>query len=60
MNRARAAQVRGPEVTPFLLAETARLTGGETLAANLALLEDNARVAAEVAVAYCRLHLSSH
>ena len=60
INRARAAQVRGPEVTPFLLAETARLMGGEALAANLALLEDNARVAAEIAVAYCRLHLSSH
>ena len=60
INRARAAQARGPEVTPFLLAEIARLTGGEALAANLALLEDNARVAAEIAVAYCRLHLSSH
>ena len=47
--------MRGPEVTPFLLAELTRLTGGESLAANLALLEDNARLAAEIAVDYCRL-----
>ena len=55
LDRARSAQVRGPEMTPFLLAELTRLTGGESLAANLALLEDNARVAAEIAVACCRL-----
>ena len=60
LNRALATQVRGPEVTPFLLAELVRLSGGESLAANLALLEDNARVAAEIAVAYCRLHSLSY
>jgi pseudouridylate synthase len=44
--------IRGPAVTPFLLRELVRATGGRTLRANLALLEQNARVAAEVAVAY--------
>ena len=44
--------ISGQAVTPFLLSELARSTGGRTLRANLALLEENARVAAEVAVAY--------
>jgi len=43
--------VGGKARTPFLLSALAELTGGRSLEANLALLEDNARVAAEVAVA---------
>jgi len=46
--------LRGPDVTPFLLAAIAEATGGESVAANLALLENNARVCAEIAVALCR------
>jgi pseudouridine-5'-phosphate glycosidase len=49
--RADAARVGGKSRTPFLLSALAELTGGRSLEANLALLEDNARVAAEVAVA---------
>jgi pseudouridine-5'-phosphate glycosidase len=49
--RMAAAGVSGKAVTPFLLAALAEETGGRSLEANLALLEDNARVAAEVAVA---------
>jgi pseudouridine-5'-phosphate glycosidase len=49
--RADAAGVSGKERTPYLLSALAELTGGRSLEANLALLEDNARVAAEVAVA---------
>ncbi|MCC6189943.1 MAG: pseudouridine-5'-phosphate glycosidase [Anaerolineales bacterium] len=45
------AGLRGSAVTPYLLARVAELTEGHSLAANLALLENNARVAAEVAVA---------
>lgn len=48
---ARAAGVRGAAVTPFLLAAVERATAGRSLAANLALLESNAALAAEVAVA---------
>ncbi len=48
---ARAAGIRGAGVTPFLLAAVERATGGRSLAANLALLESNAGLAAEVAVA---------
>lgn len=43
--------VRGPALSPFLLNRLAELTSGRTLKANLALLRNNARVAAEIAVA---------
>jgi pseudouridylate synthase len=42
--------VRGPAITPFLLSAVADATGGESVEANLALLENNARVGAEIAV----------
>jgi pseudouridine-5'-phosphate glycosidase len=49
--RAERADVHGKARTPFLLAAIAQLTGGRSLEANLALLEDNARVAGLVAAA---------
>jgi pseudouridine-5'-phosphate glycosidase len=55
LERAEAAAeegaVRGQAVTPFLLSRMAEFTGGETMRANLALLRNNALVAAEVAKA---------
>jgi len=48
---AEAAGVHGAQATPFLLARVSALTGGESLRANLALLRNNAQVAAQVAVA---------
>ncbi len=53
--QAAAAGVRGAQVTPFLLAAMGRETTGESLRTNVALLENNARVAAEVAVAIAAL-----
>ena len=44
--------VTGSDRTPFLLAELARLTGGRSLAANIALLVRNARLAGAVAGAW--------
>lgn len=41
--------ISGKEITPFLLAEMSARSAGKTLAANIALLENNARVAAEIA-----------
>jgi len=41
--------VRGKDLTPFLLSCLAERTGGQSLRANLALLESNAGLAAEVA-----------
>ena len=43
--------VRGKEMTPFLLAQIAERTGGESIRANVALLRNNAAVAAQIAVA---------
>jgi pseudouridine-5'-phosphate glycosidase len=43
--------VRGKAVTPYLLACLSERTDGESLEANLALLESNARLAGEVAAA---------
>jgi pseudouridylate synthase len=48
--RAEREGVHGKARTPYLLAALAEITGGRSIEANLALLEDNARVAAEVAV----------
>jgi pseudouridine-5'-phosphate glycosidase len=49
--RADGAGIKGKDRTPFLLSALAEITEGRSLEANLALLEDNARVAAEIAVA---------
>jgi pseudouridine-5'-phosphate glycosidase len=48
---ARAAGVRGAAVTPFLLADIQRRTDGQSVVANLALLENNATLAGRIAVA---------
>jgi pseudouridine-5'-phosphate glycosidase len=45
------AGVRGREVTPWLLSRIVDATDGRSLTANIALVRDNARLAAEVAVA---------
>lgn len=49
---AREQGIRGPATTPFLLAHVARVTAGESVEANKALLLNNARWAARFAVAY--------
>lgn len=41
--------VKGKDVTPFLLKQLGERSGGRTLTANIALLENNARIAAEIA-----------
>lgn len=51
LEEARRRGIGGQAATPFLLAAVARATAGRALAANLALLERNAGVAAAVAVA---------
>ena len=48
--------IHGKEVTPFLLKRIAEITEGKSLKANIALVMNNARVAAEIAVAYAALH----
>lgn len=48
---ARVKKLRSAQVTPFLLGRIAQLTGDRSLKANLSLLKNNARVAAQIAVA---------
>ncbi len=49
MARSLTLDVRGKAVTPFLLSEMEKLTGGKTLTTNRALLVNNAGVAALIA-----------
>ena len=46
-----AAGITGAAVTPFVLGRIAQVTDGRSIPANLALAENNARVAAAIAVA---------
>jgi len=48
---AEALNVTGKAVTPFLLGKILELTGGRSLKTNIALVENNARLAAEIAKA---------
>ena len=43
-------KILGKEITPFLLSQMSSKSEGKTLKANIALLENNARIAAKVAV----------
>jgi pseudouridine-5'-phosphate glycosidase len=49
LDEAQANGIHGQAVTPFLLGRVSELTGGESLKANLALLRNNARLAAQIA-----------
>ena len=54
LDEARARDVRGAAVTPFLLAAVERATEGRSLAANLGLLEENAFLAGAIATELAR------
>lgn len=51
LDEAHAQGVIGKAITPFLLGRLVEISDGQTLAANLALLKQNAAVAAEIAIA---------
>ena len=48
-HEAHEKRVKGQELTPFLLRRLGELSNGQTLRANLALLLNNARLAAQIA-----------
>ncbi len=54
---AEAAGITGKNITPYVLNRVSELTGGASMAANIALLIKNARVAGEIAQAYCKLQI---
>ena len=51
LSEAEARRIRGKALTPFLLARVSELTGEASMRTNLALLENNAYVAAQIALA---------
>ncbi len=51
LDQAERQLITGRQLTPFLLSHMAQASDGATLRANIALLENNARVAAQIAVA---------
>jgi pseudouridine-5'-phosphate glycosidase len=52
LEAAKQQKVKGKEVTPFILKYIANNTKGESLETNIALIKNNARLAAQIAVAY--------
>ncbi|MCP3998344.1 MAG: pseudouridine-5'-phosphate glycosidase [bacterium] len=52
---ARARNVHGAAVTPFVLEQVAKITEGRSIPTNLALAENNASVAAQIAVELAQL-----
>ncbi len=50
MALAEKENVKGKETTPYLLSKMSELSNDKTLAANIALLENNARIAAEISL----------
>lgn len=51
VEEAEAKGIKGKESTPFLLARVKEITGGDSLESNIQLVYNNARVAAQLAVA---------
>lgn len=56
LDAAKERKITGKEVTPFLLQYISENTKGESLEANIALIKNNAKVGAELAVAYSKDH----
>lgn len=56
LKEAHDLNIYGAAITPFLLKRVSELTGGESMQANLALLKNNARVAAQAAKAMGNLN----
>ncbi len=52
---ANAQGIHGKATTPFLLAKVKELTGGDSLDSNIQLVYNNAALAADTAVALCKL-----
>lgn len=53
--RASEEGIAGKEITPFILSLVSEATGGDSLAANVALVENNARLGAQIAFAFSKL-----
>jgi len=52
LDRASGFGIKGKEITPYLLDAIKEITDGQSLKANIHLVQNNAKLAAEIAVAY--------
>ena len=59
LHEAQVKGVAGKEATPFLLTRVSELTGGDSLAANVQLVLNNASLAAAIAIELAALSLAS-
>ena len=55
VEESKALGIHGKETTPFLLAKIKDITGGDSLASNIQLVYNNARLAARTAKALCEM-----
>ena len=55
INEAEAKGIKGKALTPFLLAKIKQLTAGKSLVSNIELVRNNAKLTAQLAVAYHQL-----
>jgi pseudouridine-5'-phosphate glycosidase len=60
LSEAEAAQITAKSVTPFLLSRIFALTEGRSLAANIALVRNNARLGAAIAHEICQTRRGLH
>ena len=56
MEIAKKNNIKGKDLTPFLLQNITSLTKGETLKSNIKLMLNNARLAAKIAISFYELH----
>ena len=49
LKKTKENNITGRELTPFLLSEIVKITGGRSLQANIKLIENNVRLACEIA-----------
>jgi len=59
LEKAKHIDVRGRDITPFLLAEINRLTAGDSLVANKYLIHNNVQVATQIAIQLAALRKST-
>lgn len=55
LSEAKSAGISGKETTPFLLKRIAEITGGNSLATNIALIKNNALLGAKVAICLAKI-----
>ena len=54
IQEAEQQHIKGAALTPFLLGRVKTLTGGDSLKSNIALVKHNAKIAAQIAMAFCQ------